>query len=69
MSWYEQPDPIECPACDDGMVKDWQPDDLEVCEMEGGWIEHKCEVCGGSGFVTASERREYIADARAEQDD
>ena len=48
MSYYEQPDPIECPAC--------HGDELE------------CPVCDGEVYVTASERREYIADARAEQD-
>lgn len=66
MSYFEQPEPIECPACDGGTVNDWQPDDLEVCPMGGGWIERQCQVCNGDGYVTASERRNYIADGRAD---
>ena len=52
MSWYEQPDPIECPACHGD-------------SREDGFF---CTLCQCEGYVTASERREYIADARAEQD-
>ena len=46
MSYYEQPEPIECPACHGE--------------------EADCAVCHGDGFVTPSERREYVADGRAD---
>ena len=50
MSSFDPPDPIECPACHGD-------------SREDGFF---CALCQCEGYVTASERREYIADGRAD---
>ena len=45
----------------------YEPEDPIECPACRGEDE-ECNTCEGTGYVTPSERREYIADARAEQD-
>ena len=44
-----------------------EPPDPIICPACHGEGEG-CPLCEDTGYVSASERREYIADARAERD-
>jgi hypothetical protein len=49
---------VECPACDNGKVKDWQHED-DGARQWAVEIELVCEVCGGHGVVPLSVERDY----------
>ena len=49
---------VECPACDNGKVKDWQHED-DGARQWAVEIELTCEVCNGHALVSRSVWRDY----------
>ena len=45
----------------------YEPEEDRICPDCHG-EEDECSTCDGCGYVSRSEYREYIADARAEMD-